>query len=144
MSESGIQKRIDRMKRYLPDDHHHLEALRMERDEIEPSVDSEESADEVESLLNRADLMELHAPKHAESLRSEAAAMAGVDHAENIDVEALHEQADDALDFDDDSTLIVVGDESESDGESGGEALSAGNLTRVNPPSSFIHHAGGR
>lgn len=45
--------------------------------------------DEIESLLSRADMMELHAPSHAESLRSDAADLAGVESHDEIDLEVL-------------------------------------------------------
>lgn len=45
--------------------------------------------DEIESLLTRADMMERHAPSHAESLRSDAADLAGVESHDEIDLEVL-------------------------------------------------------
>jgi len=50
------------------------------------------SADEkrtIEDKLRRADLMESRTPEHADTLRSEAADLAGVDEADDIEVDAL-------------------------------------------------------
>lgn len=57
-----------------------------EDEEEGPTADD---VDEIESKLSRADMMERHAPDHAESLRSDAADMAGVESHEDIDLEVL-------------------------------------------------------
>lgn len=48
-----------------------------------------DDVDEIESLLSRADMMDRHAPGHAESLRSDAADLAGVESHDEIDLEVL-------------------------------------------------------
>lgn len=48
-----------------------------------------DDVDEIESMLNRADMMERHAPSHAESLREQAADLAEVDRPDEIDLEVL-------------------------------------------------------
>ena len=44
---------------------------------------------EIQDMLRRADLMESRTPDHADTLRSEAADMAGVEDADEIEVDAL-------------------------------------------------------
>jgi hypothetical protein len=57
----------------------------------EPEKDTLSAAEkrEVEDKLRRADLMESRTPDHADTLRSEAADMAGVEDADEIEVDAL-------------------------------------------------------
>lgn len=50
---------------------------------------TDDDINEIESLLNRATMMERHAPSHAESLRDQAADLADVDSHEDIDLEVL-------------------------------------------------------
>lgn len=57
--------------------------------EDDEDVVTNDDVQEIESLLSRADMMERHAPGHAESLRSDAADMAGVESHEDIDLEVL-------------------------------------------------------
>lgn len=57
--------------------------------EDEEEGPTSDDVDEIESLLSRADMMERHAPGHAESLRSDAADLAGVETHEEIDLEVL-------------------------------------------------------
>lgn len=57
----------------------------------EPNKDtlSADEKQEVEDKLRRADLLESRTPDHADTLRSEAADLAGVDEADDIEVDAL-------------------------------------------------------
>jgi hypothetical protein len=57
----------------------------------EPDTDtlSGEEKEEVRDMLRRADLLESRTPDHADTLRSEAAELAGVDDHEEIEVDAL-------------------------------------------------------
>jgi hypothetical protein len=57
----------------------------------EPESDtlSGEDKEEVRDMLRRADLLESRTPDHADTLRSEAAELAGVDDHEEIEVDAL-------------------------------------------------------
>jgi hypothetical protein len=57
----------------------------------EPETDTLSADDKraIEDKLRRADMMESRTPEHADTLRSEAAALAGVDDADEIEVDAL-------------------------------------------------------
>jgi hypothetical protein len=62
----------------------------VENDE-EPSVDalSKDDKEEVQDLLRRADLLEQRTPDHADTLRSQAADLAGVDDPDEIELEVM-------------------------------------------------------
>ncbi|WP_394743351.1 hypothetical protein [Natronococcus roseus] len=59
-----------------------------DEEEDEPELDTED-AEEIESMLNRADTMESVAPDHADSLRAEAMERADADSVEEIEMEVL-------------------------------------------------------